>query len=111
MHVHVPTVRPDSSLADVIQKADIYQVSSLPVMDADRKALGLVVCGKEFKHNAAENLAKTVKEMGYEENPVFAQEAELANDVAKRLALSGAKTAIVRSPAGTFLGTLPLKAI
>jgi CBS domain-containing protein len=42
MHVHVPTVTPDSDLRDAVDKLDLYQVEGLPVVDEERTVIGLV---------------------------------------------------------------------
>ncbi len=42
MHTHVVTVAPDDTVQDAVDKMDLYQVSGLPVVDADGKPLGVI---------------------------------------------------------------------
>lgn len=42
MKTHVVTVRGDSTLADAIDRMDLYQVDELPVVDADGILMGMI---------------------------------------------------------------------
>jgi CBS domain-containing protein len=45
MHVHIPTLSPDSTFRDAVDKMDIYQFPGLVVVDHDRAPVAIVTEG------------------------------------------------------------------
>ncbi len=45
MHVHVPTLSPDSTVRDAIDKMDIYQFPALVIVDAHRVPIAVITEG------------------------------------------------------------------
>jgi CBS domain-containing protein len=45
MHVHIPTLAPDSTFRDAVDKMDIYQFPGLVVVDHDKVPVGVVTEG------------------------------------------------------------------
>jgi len=45
MHVHIPTLEPDSTFRDAVDKMDIYQFPGLVVVDHDKTPIAVVTEG------------------------------------------------------------------
>ena len=45
LHAHIPTLTPDSTFRDAIDKMDIYQFPAIVVVDDDRRVLGVLTEG------------------------------------------------------------------
>ncbi|MEP0766240.1 MAG: CBS domain-containing protein [Fimbriimonadia bacterium] len=50
MRVHVPTLHPGSVLRDALDKIHLYQVTALPVVDDDRRVVGIVSRSEVLLH-------------------------------------------------------------
>jgi CBS domain-containing protein len=51
MHAHVPTLGPNATLRDAVDKLDLYQAIGLPVVDGDSHVVGVVT-----QHDVVEQL-------------------------------------------------------
>lgn len=45
LHAHIPTLTPESTFRDAVDKMDIYQFPALVVVDSDQKPLGVLTEG------------------------------------------------------------------
>lgn len=52
MHVHIPTLSPDSTFRDAVDKMDIYQFPGLVVVDHDRVPVAVVTEGDLVRASA-----------------------------------------------------------
>ena len=45
LHAHIPTLRPDSTVRDAVDKMDVYQFPCLVIVDLDRKPIAVITEG------------------------------------------------------------------
>lgn len=117
MRVHVPTLHPDCTLRDALDKIYLYQVTALPVVDDDRVVVGIVSRSDVLLHaleggpaSLAEGAAAHSEDrIGDWMSPVSlcAEPEDLASDVGLRMLAAAAETVPVISE-GRLVGTLCL---
>jgi len=57
LHAHIPTLTPESTVRDAVDKMDVYQFPALVVIDEDRKPIAVVTEGDLVRAaTQAENL-------------------------------------------------------
>lgn len=66
LHAHIPTLSPESTVRDAVDKMDIYQFPGLVVIDGDTKPIGVLTEGDLCRvATTRENLTSLATEPAY----------------------------------------------
>jgi CBS domain-containing protein len=93
LHAHIPTLTPESTVRDAVDKMDVYQFPALVIIDLDQKPLAVItegdLCRAAIQQDNVVNLSEQPAYVYASKEPTTATADTEIGDAFHRMLMSG----------------------